>query len=235
MLPEDAPRDKKPGIVVPTQNIRFDPIGDRLQNPYVKASAFAFVALALGFAALYWVFYIRPAQTSATSRKNMEAASPSFASPSTPAPRPELTAQAPILMPEPANRAEPVKAAPKAEAPRPEPAKADAAKADAARADAAKAAAAKADAARGEIIKVGTDGKVIKFRFKGDSWVEIRDKKGKVLLSRLNPAGSEAEVAGQPPFNVIVGNAPEVQVFYNDHEFDLEPHTKVAVARFTVE
>jgi len=34
---------------------------------------------------------------------------------------------------------------------------------------------------------------------------------------------------------VVVGNAPEVQLFYNDHEFDLEPHTKIAVARFTVE
>jgi cytoskeleton protein RodZ len=65
--------------------------------------------------------------------------------------------------------------------------------------------------------------------------VEIRDARGKLLLSRLNQPGSEAEVSGKPPFNVIVGNAPEVQLFYNDQEFDLEPHTKVAVARFTVE
>jgi len=34
---------------------------------------------------------------------------------------------------------------------------------------------------------------------------------------------------------VVVGNAPEVRLFYNDQEFDLEPHTRVAVARFTVE
>ncbi|HEY2630065.1 MAG TPA: RodZ domain-containing protein [Usitatibacter sp.] len=32
-----------------------------------------------------------------------------------------------------------------------------------------------------------------------------------------------------------MGNAPEVRLYYNDREFDLEPHTKVAVARFTVE
>jgi cytoskeleton protein RodZ len=63
----------------------------------------------------------------------------------------------------------------------------------------------------------------------------VRDAKGRLLLSRLNPAGSDAEITGRPPFNVIVGNAPEVQLYYNDHEFDLEPHTKVAVARFTVE
>jgi cytoskeleton protein RodZ len=75
----------------------------------------------------------------------------------------------------------------------------------------------------------------LKFVFKGQSWVEVRDAKGRLLLSRLNPPGSDAEVTGKPPFNVIVGNAPEVQVYYKDHEFDLEPHTKVAVARFTVE
>ena len=56
-----------------------------------------------------------------------------------------------------------------------------------------------------------------------------------MILSKLNAAGSEAEVSGRPPFNVIVGNAPEVELFYNNQEFDLEPHTKVAVARFTVE
>ena len=78
-------------------------------------------------------------------------------------------------------------------------------------------------------------GSTLKFVFKGQSWVEVRDAKGKLLFSRLSPAGSDAEVSGKPPFNVIVGNAPEVQLYYNDHEFDLEPHTKVAVARFTVE
>jgi cytoskeleton protein RodZ len=78
-------------------------------------------------------------------------------------------------------------------------------------------------------------GSTLKFVFKGSSWVEVRDSKGKLIFSRLNAAGSTEEVSGKPPFNVVVGNAPEVQLYYNDHEFDLEPHTKVAVARFTVE
>jgi cytoskeleton protein RodZ len=82
---------------------------------------------------------------------------------------------------------------------------------------------------------VGAGGSTLRFRFKGESWVEIRDSKGRILLSRLNPAGSDVEVSGKPPFNVVIGNAPDVELFYNDHEFDLEPHTKVAVARFTIE
>ena len=61
------------------------------------------------------------------------------------------------------------------------------------------------------------------------------EAKGKVILSKLNAPNTETEIAAKPPFSVIVGNAPEVKVFYNDREFDLEPHTKVAVARFTVE
>ncbi len=217
LLPEEAPRDKKPGIVVPTQNIRFDPIGDRLQNPYVKAGALAFVALALGFAAMYWVFYIRPEHAGPVARKSAETPLPTPAL--TPQRKPDVVAQASLP-------ADPVRV----EAPKPAPVKAEAAKPEPPKPEAAK-----AEPAKAEAIRVGSDGKVIRFRFKGSSWVEIRDKKGRVLLSRLNPAGSETEVAGQPPFNVIVGNAPEVQVFYNDHEFDLEPHTKVAVARFTVE
>ena len=225
LLPEEAPRDTKPAIVVPTQNIRFDPIGDRLQNPYVKAGALAFVALALGFAALYWAFYIRPTQTSAVVvTRKMETPLPTPAL--TPQQQPQFVAQAPApVVPEPV-KVEPPKPAPA----KPAPPRAEAPKAAPPRAEPVKAAASKP-----EVVKVGSDGKVLKFRFKGSSWVEIRDRKGKVLLSRLNPAGSEAEVAGQPPFNVIVGNAPEVQVFYDDHEFNLEPHTKVAVARFTVE
>ena len=226
LLPENAPRDRKPAIVVPTQNIRFDPIGDRLQNPYVKAGALAFVALALGFAALYWVFYVRPMQTGTASHKGADAPVPAL----TPQPQPDVVASAPPA-PEPATIApqklEPVKAGQLIKA---EPRKIEPPKVEPPRVEAPKAAPLKP-----EPLKVGTDGSVLKFRFKGSSWVEIRDKKGKLLLSKLNPAGTEAEVSGQPPFEVIVGNAPQVQVFYNDHEFDLEPHTKVAVARFTVE
>ena len=91
-----------------------------------------------------------------------------------------------------------------------------------------------AQVVRGQ-VSVSAQGSTLKFVFKGQSWVEVRDSKGRLLFSRLNPPGSDAEVSGKPPFNVVVGNAPEVQLYYNDHEFDLEPHTKVAVARFTVE
>ncbi|HEX7402837.1 MAG TPA: RodZ domain-containing protein, partial [Usitatibacter sp.] len=226
LLPGDAPRDQKPGIVVPTQNIRFDPLGDRLQNPYVKAASLAVVALVLGFAAMYWWLFIKPTPPGAAGRKATE----TQVAVAAPAAQPESIAKAPAMLAQPAKpeaaKIEPAKPEPpKLEPPKPEPPKLNA-KLPAPPA---------AVPVQAEVLRVGADGKVLKLVFKGSSWVEIRDSKGKILLSRLNPAGSEAEVSGKPPFNVIVGNAPEVQVFYNDHEFDLEPHTKVAVARFIVE
>jgi cytoskeleton protein RodZ len=222
LLTEDAPRHGRPGIVVPTQNIRFDPLGERLQNPYVKASALAMVVVAIGFAAMYWFLFIKPSPPAAAAHKLAE---PPRAEAPAPVPPPVVVAAAPASAPP---EAEPVKA---------EPAKPEPPKADARKADAAKAAPAKAEPApkAAPAKAAAADGNVLRFRFHGESWVEIRDSRGKILFSRLNPAGSETEVAGTPPFNVIVGNAPEVQLFYNDQEFDLEPHTKVAVARFTVE
>ena len=74
----------------------------------------------------------------------------------------------------------------------------------------------------------------IKLAFRGAAWVEITDAKGKVLLSRTHPGGSTAEVAGKPPFTLVIGNAPEVRMTYNGRDFDLAPHTRVAVARFTL-
>ncbi len=221
----------RPGIVVPTQNIRFDPLGDRLSNPYVKAAVLALVALAIGFAVMYWWLFVRTAPP-AMSRKPVTEVAMAPAKPA--ATSAMMNAASALPSPAEAPRADTAKAdLAKAEAARAEAARAEVAKADAAKADAANAARiAKAEASKPKMV---TDASILKFRFKGESWVEIRDAKGRVLLSRLNPPGSEAEVAGKPPFNVVVGNAPEVQLFYNDQEFDLEPHTRVAVARFTVE
>ena len=70
--------------------------------------------------------------------------------------------------------------------------------------------------------------------FDAESWVEIRDGTGKVLMSQLNRAGTEKEVQGTPPFSVVIGNAQHVRVTYNDEPFDLTPHIRVEVARFTL-
>src|SRR6266849_5269585 len=95
LLAESAPGAKRPGIVVPTQNIRFDPLGERLSNPYVKAGAIAFVAIAIAFAAMYWWLFIRPTPPANLARN--PPAEPAPAKPEAAAPASAL-ASAPVAM-----------------------------------------------------------------------------------------------------------------------------------------
>jgi cytoskeleton protein RodZ len=75
----------------------------------------------------------------------------------------------------------------------------------------------------------------ITMKFERESWVEIRGRDGKTLLSKLNAAGAEETVEGRPPFALIIGNAQHVRLSYDDQPIDLAPHVKVEVARFTLD
>ncbi len=75
----------------------------------------------------------------------------------------------------------------------------------------------------------------VQMNFDGDAWVEIRDKSGKIVFSKLNRRGEEQVVQGMPPLSVVVGNAEQVRIAYNGKPFVLTPFTKVNVARFTLE
>ena len=201
-LQEATPRPPASRIVVPSQNIRFDPMSERLSSPYVRASVLAVVAVALSLAAMYWWINVRQSPPGSATRKAVDLGPP------------QQLAAAPVSAPE----TPPPVEAPKVEAPKVEPTLSPA-----------------LPQGGGSTVKAARGERKIKFRFKGESWVEIKDAQGRVLISGLNSPGSEAEVAGRPPFTVVVGNAPDVQMLYDDRVFPLEPHTKVAVARFTVE
>ena len=216
LLAEVAPRDTTPRIVVPSHNIRFG--NEALANrPYVRASVFAVVILLMGFAALYWWFFVRPSPPAQAQQEIR------------PAPQ---TLAAPVAADAPKADALPVPAEPRLEPSAEPPAATASAKAEPARTEATKPAPAvvesvKAAPAPGE----GT----LRFQFRGDSWVDVRDAKGTQLMSRINARGTEAQVFGKPPLQVIVGNAAAVSVRFNDRDIPLEPHTRVSVARFTVE
>lgn len=76
---------------------------------------------------------------------------------------------------------------------------------------------------------------VLQLEFGADSWVEIRDATGRMLHRKLDTAGSSIEVRGEPPFDVVVGNAAQVRMTYNGRPIDLKPFIDVTVARFTLE
>lgn len=75
----------------------------------------------------------------------------------------------------------------------------------------------------------------MKMVFDRQSWVEVRDREDRIVFSQLNPAGAVQIVQGLPPLNVVIGNASGVRVIYNGRAVDLAPHTKVEVARLTLE
>jgi cytoskeleton protein RodZ len=71
-------------------------------------------------------------------------------------------------------------------------------------------------------------------RTEGEAWIEIKDSADRMLVSSLNPPGSERVVRGRPPYSLVIGNASQVSVTYNDRPIDLAPHTRQDVARFTL-
>lgn len=74
----------------------------------------------------------------------------------------------------------------------------------------------------------------LKVRFTGPSWVEVKDAEGKVLLSQHSAAGAEHVIEGTPPFYVVIGDTTKATVEVRGESYDLAPHTRQNVARFTV-
>jgi cytoskeleton protein RodZ len=265
LLVSSAPHETAPRIVVPTQNIRFDPLGTRLSNPYVKAAGIATVVVALGFAGVYWWIFVRPLSPATTPARKPAAAAPATPVPtpappaasgvpeSSPVPPPTTLSSPAVSLSSPPPAALPPPAVPIASNPEPAPIR-EAAKAQGAVPPAAAPAPAKPAAPSASASPISLPaapaatpaprmfeppaaaegGGVVRMNFRSATWVEVRDSSGKILLSRNQPGGSDAEVAGKPPLSVVIGNAADVRLTYNDRVIDLEPHTRVSVARLTL-
>ena len=70
----------------------------------------------------------------------------------------------------------------------------------------------------------GGGGDVLRLVFEGESWTEIKDSGGRLLLSRINPRGTEQVLHGKPPFSLTIGNAAAVKLVYNNNPVDLAPY-----------
>ena len=75
----------------------------------------------------------------------------------------------------------------------------------------------------------------IRLDFDSESWVEIREQDGRMLMSQLNSPGTRAVIVGRPPLSLVIGNAAAVRLTYNDKPVDLRPHIQIEVARLTLE
>ncbi len=74
----------------------------------------------------------------------------------------------------------------------------------------------------------------IKLTVEQDSWIEITDAQGKRLFMDIVKAGQNKTIDGDPPFKVLLGNAPGVTVEFNDEVYGHAKHNRKGVARFTL-
>ena len=72
-------------------------------------------------------------------------------------------------------------------------------------------------------------------RFPADSWIEVRDASGAVLITGTQPPGTVRELSGALPFSLIIGNAGGVTVTWQGVPIDLAPHMRQGIARLRIE
>ncbi len=75
----------------------------------------------------------------------------------------------------------------------------------------------------------------LQLRFEDEAWLEVTNGAGRLLVSSLQPGGTERVVQCSPPCSLVVGNASRVTMTYKGREVDLKEHARQDVARFTLE
>jgi len=73
------------------------------------------------------------------------------------------------------------------------------------------------------------------FEFIGSCWVDIRDSTRNFKLFGEMRKGERHLLGGVPPYSVILGNSPMVQVTVGGQPYDVEAHSRGNVARFTLD
>jgi cytoskeleton protein RodZ len=77
------------------------------------------------------------------------------------------------------------------------------------------------------------DARRLSFNFQGESWIEVKDASGLVILTGIYHSGTQS-VAGRAPFEVVIGNSGVVTMRDDGRTVDLKPYTRAEVARLTL-
>ena len=75
---------------------------------------------------------------------------------------------------------------------------------------------------------------MVQFKARGETWVEVMDGQGVVVLRRVLTDGEQAWVGGQAPLAVVVGNADATDVWIRGKVFEIKSMSQGNVARFEV-
>ena len=77
-------------------------------------------------------------------------------------------------------------------------------------------------------------GEALVLRAVSDSWVQVTDASGKVLLGRTMPAGETLAFDGPWPMKVRIGNAHGTELVYRGQAIDLKAMTRDNTLRLTL-
>lgn len=89
-----------------------------------------------------------------------------------------------------------------------------------------------------DIAKTNNDiitSKKVNLSVSEESWVQVRDKSGAVIYEKILVANTQDGFDGQPPFNLLIGNAKATTLTFLGKPVDLASKTKNNVARVTLE
>jgi cytoskeleton protein RodZ len=75
---------------------------------------------------------------------------------------------------------------------------------------------------------------VVVMRAKGETWIEVVDAKGSVVLRRTLGTGESAGASGAMPLQVTIGRVDATDVLVRGKPFDMRPMSRDNVARFEV-
>ena len=75
----------------------------------------------------------------------------------------------------------------------------------------------------------------VSMSFTEQTWVSVTDKSGKVIFEKMLLADSADGFDGEPPFNVVIGNAKATKLMYLGKPVDLVSSTKGNVARIALQ
>lgn len=80
-------------------------------------------------------------------------------------------------------------------------------------------------------VEAPTAARLLQVRTSEASWVEVRDAKGVLLLSRTVLPSESVGLEGQPPLRLTIGNASATQLQFRGQAVDLSSRTRDNVAR----
>jgi len=78
------------------------------------------------------------------------------------------------------------------------------------------------------------EGRVV-IQFNGNSWSRISDASGSFKVQREITAGTRLVLKGTPPYELVLGDASAIEIWVDGEAFDLSPHMRGKVARFTLD